>query len=108
VLALIEDNTIVGLCQYGSTEDDDQDPDRVGEVHRLYVDPAYQGRSGGRLMLETASEVLYRDGKEAATHWVFEADRRARGFYEHLGWRPDGGRQQQAFPDIRYRLLLSS
>ena len=107
VLALIEREVLVGLCQYGPTEDSDLDPEQVGEVHRLYVDPDYQGRGGGRLLLDAAGEAFRQAGRRLATLWVFEADRRARGFYEHLGWRPDGGRQREAFPDVRYQLLLS-
>jgi hypothetical protein len=36
VLTARSDGQIVGLCQYGPTEDRDDDPEQVGHIHRLY------------------------------------------------------------------------
>jgi GNAT superfamily N-acetyltransferase len=104
VLALIDGGDVVGFCQYGPTEDPDDVSDLVGHVHRLFVVPRQQWRGGGRLLLTRACDALRSNTRQAATVWVLEKDDRARGFYEHLGWRLDGGRKD---PDVRYRLSLS-
>jgi GNAT superfamily N-acetyltransferase len=103
VLALLEDDHIVGLCQYGPTEDGDDEPDLIGHVHRLFVDPLHQGRGGGRLLLTEACEALRLTKRQAATLWALEKDGRARRFYEHMGWRNDVGRKDL---DVRYRFSL--
>jgi ribosomal protein S18 acetylase RimI-like enzyme len=105
-LALLQDELIVGLCEFGSTEDTDDDPSRTGQVFRLYVDPLLHGRGGGRLLLEAACDHLRAAAREDVTLWVLESDPRARGFYERLGWRNDGGRKRSVVVDLRYRLEL--
>jgi dihydrofolate reductase/ribosomal protein S18 acetylase RimI-like enzyme len=103
VLTACCDGRIVGLCQYGPTEDDDEDPRRIGHIRRLCVHPARQRAGVGRSLLTAAVECLRRGGAHAATLWVLETDERARAFYAALGWRPDGTRKD---PDLRYRLSL--
>lgn len=97
---------IVGICQYGPSEDGDQDSSQVGQIHRLYVHPTRQGTGIGRSLLETSLEGLRRTGRQAATLWVLESDQHARGFYECLGWQPDGARMDHPPTDVRYRLAL--
>jgi ribosomal protein S18 acetylase RimI-like enzyme len=100
------DGRIVGLCQYGPTEDRDHDPARVGQVHRLYVHPARQGSGIGRSLLTTSVDRLREGGADTATLWALETDQRARAFYERLGWEPDGARMTHPPTDVRYRLPL--
>jgi ribosomal protein S18 acetylase RimI-like enzyme len=106
VLAARCDGRIAGLCQYGPTEDDDDDPRRVGHIHRLYVDPARQRTGVGRALLTTSTDRLRQMGVSAATLWVLETDDRARAFYESLGWEADGERKSHPVADLRYRLPL--
>lgn len=106
VLILTDGDQVIGLCEFGPTDDDDDDPSLTGHVFRLFVDPSHQGRGGGRLLLEAACGDLRTIAKEEATLWVLESDERARGFYDHLGWHPDGGRHGVPAVDIRYRLDL--
>jgi ribosomal protein S18 acetylase RimI-like enzyme len=42
--------------------------------------------------------------------WVARSNERARGFYERLGWRPDGRDDEPFFgaPQIRYRIELGA
>jgi GNAT superfamily N-acetyltransferase len=107
VLALVEDGQLVGLCEFGPTEDGDDDPRVAGHVFRLFINPSHQSAGGGRLLLATARDHLLAVEMKEATLWVLESDERARGFYEHLGWQPDGARQGEAVADIRYRLTLA-
>lgn len=100
------DGRIVGLCQYGPTEDHDHDPEQVGQIHRLYVHPARQRTGIGRSLLTAAVERLRQGGAHTAILWVLETDQRAKAFYERLGWKPDGTRKAHPPTDVRYRLPL--
>ncbi|MGB9245871.1 MAG: GNAT family N-acetyltransferase [Candidatus Acidiferrales bacterium] len=94
---------ISGLCQYGPTEDDDDDPVVVGQVHRLYVHPLRQRQGIGRSLLSRATACLQGKGMVEVTLWVLERDSGARAFYEHLGWQSDGSRRFDGATDVRYR-----
>jgi len=108
VVVLIRDQEVVGFCEFGPTEDEDEDPHRIGHIMRLYVHPLHQGLGGGKLLVETASARLTGDGYEEATLWTLEApSNRAHGFYVHLGWTNDGTRNNAEPPDVRYRRHLS-
>ena len=82
----------------------------VGEVYAVYVDPDDWRRGAGRALLERGEERLAEEYGEA-TLWVLEDNPRARGFYEAVGWRVDGGRQTVerlgvSPPEVRYRKRL--
>jgi GNAT superfamily N-acetyltransferase len=107
VLVVRCDDGVVGLCQHGPTEDDDDDPRRVGHIHRLYVSPLRQRAGIGRSLLAASTRQLCEDGMSAVTLWALETDERARSFYERLGWQPDGARRFDGVADVRYRRLLA-
>jgi GNAT superfamily N-acetyltransferase len=104
VLVLLHAGVVVGFCEFGPTEDADDDARRVGHIMRLYVHPAHQGRGGGRLLLESACARLARDGYENVTLWTLQADsNRAHGFYTQLGWTREDVHRDDDPDDIRYR-----
>jgi ribosomal protein S18 acetylase RimI-like enzyme len=94
---------LVGFCQYGPSPDEEDRGVAVGHIHRLYIHPGAQGRGVGRALLEHAVNRLSSTGARDLTLWVLENDPRARGFYERLGWRPDGTRRFDGVWDVRYR-----
>ena len=109
VVVLVHDSELVGFCEYGQTEDADDDPRRVGHVMRLYVHPERQGRGGGRLLISAACAQLARDGYEHATLWTLDdPSNRAHGFYVHEGWISTGVLNDTEPPDVRYRKRLVS
>jgi ribosomal protein S18 acetylase RimI-like enzyme len=97
---------ISGLCQYGPTNDDDDDPAEVGHIDRLYIHPLHQRMGLGRSLLTEATRRLDALGMSAVTLWALEADERARAFYERLGWQLDGASNFDGALDVRYRLAL--
>jgi GNAT superfamily N-acetyltransferase len=109
-IAVVE-RAIVGVVSYGPTRDEDA-PEATGEIGMLYVLPDHVGTGLGRRLLERALDGLGRGGAAPpATLWVLEANARGRGFYERMGWRPDGDRSTHmvecaSFPMLRYVIEL--
>lgn len=73
------------------------------EVRLLHVHPDIIGSGAGGLLLEGAQ----RSGTAALELWCFQANVKARRFYERHGFRPirfTGGQDnEEKMPDVRYR-----
>lgn len=73
-----------------------------GMVEQLYVAPDWIGRGLGSRLIDLAKDR--RPG--GLELWTFEANTRARRFYEHHGFveveRTDGARTAERQPDVRY------
>src|SRR5688572_29093471 len=105
VLVLVRAAEVVGFCEFGPTEDADEDPAKVGHIMRLYVLPAHQGHGGGRRLPEAACSRLSAHGFMSVTLWTVEdAWNPAHAFYRRLGWVLENARQTEG--DVRYRLVL--
>jgi ribosomal protein S18 acetylase RimI-like enzyme len=105
-----------GFVYVGPTRDADDDPNITGQVLSIHVEPEFAGRGiGGRLMAG-AMGSLRAAGYAAVTLWVVAENRRARRFYESLGWKVDGARRRELLAVegeegddvevVRYRLDL--
>jgi GNAT superfamily N-acetyltransferase len=68
----------------------------------LYVHPDHQGHSVGYALFETARL----ERPKGFQLWTFQANKRARKFYEHRGCEAveftDGHRNEERTPDVRY------
>jgi L-alanine-DL-glutamate epimerase-like enolase superfamily enzyme/ribosomal protein S18 acetylase RimI-like enzyme len=98
-LALAPDGRPIGFTRHG----DDDDHPGAGYLAALYVDPAASGSGVGRRLLRHALDSLA--GREIRL-WVFDGNDRARGLYEHAGFRTDGTRRTDPrwrVPQIRMR-----
>jgi putative acetyltransferase len=73
------------------------------EVRLLYTRPDRIGRGAGTQLIEAAK----RTGVDALELWCFQANVRARRFYEARGFRAirftDGADNEEKTPDLRYR-----
>ena len=67
--------------------------DGWGEIVSLYLLPSYMGRGCGRPLLEAAVSALAAQGYRDAFLWVLEENRRARAFYERMGFQHSGVRR---------------
>ena len=108
VLMLEDEDTVVGFAHFGPSRDPDAAPG-TGELTAIYLVPEVWGHGGGggRLLLEAAETSLREAGFRRATLWVVSGNTRARGFYERMGWAPDGtvktdDRGSFALVEIRY------
>jgi ribosomal protein S18 acetylase RimI-like enzyme len=96
----------------GGPSRDDDGSVSTGEVWAIYIHPDYWRGGVGSALMTAALQRLADDGYSEAVLWVFEANGRARGFYERFGWRPDGAsaifeRGGGQAVEIRYRRPIS-
>ena len=94
---------VVGFASTGPSRDEDE----IGELYAIYVDPDQWSTGAGRALMAAAEQRLAAD-YDAALLWVLEDNPRARGFYERVGWAPDGVRKaEERFgvraAEVRYR-----
>lgn len=80
-------------------------------VRHLAVHPDHWGRGLARAALERAVAAIAGGGAAEAQLWCLVDNTRARGLYEHLGWRPTEERQEAPWPphpeEMAYRLPLA-
>jgi putative acetyltransferase len=76
------------------------------EVRLLYTRPDRSGQGAGTQLIEAAKKT----GVRALELWCFQANIRARRFYEARGFRAirftDGTDNEERMPDVRYRWEL--
>jgi GNAT superfamily N-acetyltransferase len=90
LVAVDEDDTIIGLVM-GSPADDDESG-QIAEISALYVLPDRHGQGLGRLLLKGAADELSRAGFTSLHIAVLTANLPARAFYEAMGGRDIGER----------------
>ena len=87
-LVALEGGQIVGTCCYCAARLDGMEG--WGELVSLYLLPPFWGRGIGRALLLAAEADLRAMGFDALYLWVLEGNRRARRFYERMGFLPAG------------------
>lgn len=108
----IAGNGVAGFVSAGRSRDGDAQP-TTGEIYAIYVLPDCWQRGLGRQLLDHAERDLGEVGCGEATLWVLAENRRARSFYEALGWRADGAAKSEQYggreiAEVRYRRALES
>ncbi|MDD4495519.1 MAG: GNAT family N-acetyltransferase [Eubacteriales bacterium] len=104
-LIAIDGDNPCGLCSYGKSRDND--PSDYGEIIAIHTKPEYWGKDVGKALMDTALSELRRLGYSKIMLWTFEANPRARRFYEKYGFVSDGMIKDSGFAnakEIRYRL----
>ncbi len=103
-----EAGRVTGFVSVGPSRDEDARPGE-GELMAIYLVPEEVGTGVGRALLARGEQSLADLGFAAATLWVFEANTRARRFYERNGWvvEPDSGPGPWGWArSVRYRRTL--
>lgn len=87
-LLLLDGNKIAGVAGYSAG----RVPELAswGEIISIYLLPEYWGKGGGKLLFSAVVEQLKAMGYRNLFLWVLEGNRRARTFYERMGFRPSG------------------
>ncbi len=112
VLVAELDSQVAGWLVIGPQRDGDLDPQRIGEIYAIYVDPGAWRRGCGKALLARALAELRVQGLAEVTLWVLRSNERARRFYEAQGFQADGAskvehnRDGVAFDEVRYRCEL--
>jgi ribosomal protein S18 acetylase RimI-like enzyme len=105
------DGRIAGFVDFAACRDEDVSQEVVGEVMAIYVRPDAWGLGFGEALMRAALARLRSGGSAEVVLWVIEENRRAIGFYERLGFEPDGTvRLQEMYGTptkiVRLRLLF--
>jgi L-amino acid N-acyltransferase YncA len=111
VLVAEDEGGVSAFAVLRASEDEDADPDAVGELDTIYSDPSVWGRGIGRLLFASVLEALERSGFTEATLWTAEDNHRPRRVYEAGGWKFDGTIRERTwrgvkFREMRYRIAL--
>ena len=100
VVAVSREGRITGFTRFG----EDPEDNRRGQIYSLYVAPEEARHGVGRALLVRALDALTEHNMPMVTLWVFEANAAALGFYQALGFIPDGARRvepQYGAPEVR-------
>lgn len=95
------DAGISGFVRVGPVMDDGE----VGLIYLLYVVPEQWSRGVGTALMQAGMQDLRDLGMHEATLWVLRDNLRARRFYEHLGWMPDGRTASEDYGGILLEAL---
>ena len=104
--------TPCGVCSTGPSRDGDMEG--CGEVVAIYALPSYWGHGVGQALMDAAVDGLRQQGYAQVMLWVFEANARARAFYEKCGFVFDGTYKESGFGnapgaarEVRYRKTIT-
>lgn len=94
VLVAEVDGRVAGFVsgRPASPEEDD-DPARVACWESMYMAPEHLGSGVGQVLHDATLQAAAERGFSEVILFVFEANDRARGFFDKRGWTPDGGRR---------------
>jgi len=108
---VIHGDSIIAYSRFYPSVDPDDDKDRVATVGSMYVIPEFARKGIGRELMQVVLEAAEtHDFREATLH-VLAANKRARKFYEDLGWEKDldidfEPVDKETVPKVRYRKSL--
>jgi len=100
--------TITGFCGAVTPSRDQDAGVGTAEIAALYVDRDHWRSGAGRALISATLHDLAGGPWRDVTLWVFEANDRARSFYERMGFAPDGARVARSDepPEVRLRRQL--
>lgn len=87
-LLMLDGRKFAGTASYCQSRFDEDD--NIGELVSIYLLPQYMGRGYGKKLLQAATDELTRMGYDEISLWVLEENRRARDFYENMGFYSSG------------------
>ena len=103
---------VLGWAAYGPYRDGEVRT-RDAELYALYVRPDRLGGGVGGALLRASLERCAAAGHHRVFLWVLKENVRARRFYEHHGFAPDGAEEPfevdgVEIPELRYALRLGT
>ncbi|MFQ9924060.1 MAG: N-acetyltransferase family protein [Beduini sp.] len=86
ILLCMEGDIMVGTCSFSHSQSEQFKG--WGEIISIYLLPAYMGKGYGKTLINFALKELKRLGDRKIFLWVLEENRKARCFYEKIGFKP--------------------
>ncbi|MEV0971271.1 GNAT family N-acetyltransferase [Microtetraspora glauca] len=104
---------IVGLSAFGPVEDPVRDGGPDCEIYAIYALREHWSTGLGRALMTRSLDRLRELGHREVGLWAFEANARARRFYERIGFALSGRVQTMdvsgaSFPEVHYRMALAA
>ncbi|MGW4886185.1 N-acetyltransferase family protein [Streptomyces murinus] len=101
-----ENGTVVGWAALGPSREDDR-RSQDGELLALYAAPDRLGTGIGKALMRQTLVAAQERSFHRLILWVLAANTRARRFYEHAGFQPDGASTDWpvngvVVPEVRY------
>ncbi len=112
------DDRIIGFASVGSFrfESESKPSLEIAEVYAIYVHPDHWSTGAGRDLMTSGVTHLAEAGFREIRLWVFEANERARRFYQRAGFTFDGttavdttdrgGAYETSATELRYTLVV--
>lgn len=112
LVLVAEDDVVIGFCDLIPSRDKDAGPRKVAEIVAIYILPGHWRKGTGRALCDAALTEARQSGYDAVMLWVLASNRDAKGFYEAIGFHPDGGVKTEPMADgsrlneMRFRINL--
>jgi len=100
LIVAAHDERVIGWMRIGKYSNPE-----IGYIFDLFVLPDYWGKGIGEGLMSEAHQVFKDNGHKGALLYVFEANMRARRFYERVGWSPDGRVYDKEISGVPVRFL---
>jgi ribosomal protein S18 acetylase RimI-like enzyme len=110
-LVAVAGGNVVGFVHTGPSRDPGVDDPTVLELRAIYIDPDALGTGAGAALMRAVLADAAAAGMSEIRLWVLRDNARARAFYEHFGFAPDGavdmyeageGDGRVQVPEVRY------
>ena len=111
-LVVGSDKAIIGFCDLIPSRDKDSDPNEVGEIAAIYVQPAFWRKGAGTALCRFSLQVARLQRYNSVTLWVLASNVAAQRFYEALGFSLDGATKvdhslnHYELHEVRYRISV--
>lgn len=93
-----------------ANKDNDEELTACGSIYSIYLLEKYWGKGLATSLMKEAINILRTEGCKEVMLWVYEANKRAIGFYEKLGFKFDGSKKHSHFSnkpiEMRYRMKI--
>ncbi len=112
VLVAVAEEAVIGYCLLIPSRDQDANPQSVGEIAAIYVQPRHWRQGAGRALSAGALAPARERGCQTVTLWVLASNNAAHCFYEKMGFRPDDAvktfktKDGNELPEVRFRITL--
>ncbi|MFD9905753.1 GNAT family N-acetyltransferase [Streptomyces sp. NPDC059063] len=99
-LVAVDAGAPVGWISFGPCREQPPGMRAAGEIYALYVLPGLTRRGTGRALLAEAHSRMVTHPFPLSVLWVLRDNGGARRFYERLGYRADGGTQDDDYDGV--------